>query len=232
MYLAMPSLLISIIYDYWPLGRWFCVLWCIGDFVGGNLSIIILTVITYHRLQCIRKPFIAKKSTFDSLVPFLSIAPIVFTFWSLPIFHAVNTANDNISSFALMNSNECFFTHSFEYVLAVDLIAYIFPICLLIFLQFSIYINLKNKKTLINPAFNGQKQKTALSFDGKFNIEMIEKRKTLKSKSNQFLTNIEIVAKKRKSSLDETAKNFNKNELSLFHLVIRQMTLSVFFIFA
>ena len=179
------------------------------------MSIITLTIITYHRLQCIRKPFIAKKSMLESLVPFLIIAPINFTFWALPIFHAVNNANDNVNSFALMNSNECFFTYSFEYVLAVDLLAYIFPICLLIFLQFSIYINLKNKNSLINPAFH--KQKTTLSLDDKstitlrnipkFNKDLVDKRKALQSKSNQFLTNVEVVAKKRKSSLDENYCN-------------------------
>ncbi len=49
------------------------------------------------------------------------------------------------------NLRYCYFIFSFEYVLTVDLIAYVVPICLLIYFQLSIYLALKSKKNLIKP---------------------------------------------------------------------------------
>ena len=69
--LAMPSLLVSVLYGYWPLGRNLCAVWAIGDFVGGNLSIITLTIVSLHRLKCIKKPFVAKKSMIECVIPSL-----------------------------------------------------------------------------------------------------------------------------------------------------------------
>jgi hypothetical protein len=38
--IAMPLMVITQLYLYWPLGADWCIMWCIGDFVGGNVSII------------------------------------------------------------------------------------------------------------------------------------------------------------------------------------------------
>ena len=38
--LAMPLMLIAQLYKYWPLSADWCIVWCIGDFIGGNVSII------------------------------------------------------------------------------------------------------------------------------------------------------------------------------------------------
>jgi hypothetical protein len=60
--IAMPSLLISILYDRWPFGSYMCALWALGDFIGGNISICTLTLVSYHRLKCIRQPFASNSS--------------------------------------------------------------------------------------------------------------------------------------------------------------------------
>ena len=148
--IAMPSLLISAVYGYWPLGPHFCALWSIGDFVGGNLSIITLTIVSGHRLQCIKKPFVTKKSNKEALKPSLIAWPIVILFWSIPIFY-ISYRNNN---YRFMNSKECFFMYSFEYVLIADLVGYVLPVLLLVYFQTSIYISLKNKRKLINPKRN------------------------------------------------------------------------------
>jgi hypothetical protein len=111
-------------------------------------------MISHHRLKCIRKPFAIKKKTVkESLIPSLIIWPSAFLFWSIPIYFVVKSRNNvsfNINK-KYMNSNECYFMYSFEYVLFADLVAYVTPISLLIYFQLLIYRSLKGKKQFINP---------------------------------------------------------------------------------
>ncbi|CAF0932383.1 unnamed protein product [Brachionus calyciflorus] len=147
--IAMPLLLVSTLYDYWPFSEDMCVLFIIGDFVGGNISMITLTIISYHRLKCIKKPFgVIKKTHFESLLPSLFLWPIIFLFWTIPTIIIVKNLNIKNS---YMNRRDCYYKYSLEYVIIVDLIAYILPIFLLMFFQISIYVSLKNKKKLMNP---------------------------------------------------------------------------------
>ena len=154
--IAMPSLLITALYEYWPLGQNMCALWAVGDFVGGNLSIITLTIVSLHRLRCIKKPSVSKKSTFESLIPSLIAWPLVILFWTIPIL-VINQKNLNFTNY---DSSDCFFIYSFEYVLVVDLVAYVLPVALLVYFQVSIYVSLKNKKKLIHSKRNNSVSNT------------------------------------------------------------------------
>ena len=174
--IAMPSLLVAIMYGRWPLGRHFCALWSIGDFVGGNLSIITLTIVSCHRLQCIKKPFASKKTNTQALLPSLVAWPIVIVFWSVPIL----LINYKTNNYRFMNSNDCFFMYSFEYVLFADLVGYVLPVVLLVYFQMSIYISLKNKRKLINPKRN------SVSSDGNRVSSLFLKCKTLSAKPAEF----------------------------------------------
>ena len=87
---AMPSMLVNTLYGYWPLGDNLCILFILGDFIGGNISIITLAIISYHRLQCIRHPYGMKKYTlFEMLFPALIVWPLVITFWTLPTIYII-----------------------------------------------------------------------------------------------------------------------------------------------
>lgn len=55
--IAMPCMLISTLFEYWPLSENLCIVFILGDFIGGNISIITLTIISHHRLKCIREPY-------------------------------------------------------------------------------------------------------------------------------------------------------------------------------
>lgn len=147
--IAMPCMLLYCLYGYWPLSDNACIIFILGDFVGGNISIITLTVISYHRYKCIKRPFIVKKNTiFESLMPSFIIWPAVILFWTIP---AIIIVQQNKKNNKYMNTNHCFYMHSFIYVLIVDIVAYVLPVVLLVFLQFSIYRLLKKKASSFNP---------------------------------------------------------------------------------
>lgn len=149
---AMPLLLAShSMYGLWPYTENLCILFIVGDFVGGNISIITLTIISWHRLECIRKPYVQRnKSMGDNLLPALVIWPLVFSFWTLLAIYIVKVRN------RFMSLEDCFFLYSFEYVVVVDLIAYVLPICLLVYFQVGIYLGLRNKNNFIKPVASGQ----------------------------------------------------------------------------
>ena len=149
--IAMPLLLAShSIYGSWPYHENLCILFIVGDFVGGNISIITLTIISWHRLNCIRKPVLQKsKSMREFLMPAFIVWPLVFSFWTLLAVYIVKVRN------RFMRLEDCFFMYSFEYVIVVDLIAYVVPICLLVYFQISIYFGLRNKSNFIKPVTLG-----------------------------------------------------------------------------
>ena len=133
--IAMPLLLAShSVHGNWPYNENICVLFIIGDFVGGNISIITLTMISWHRLDCIRKPYQVQKnkSIVDYLQPAFIVWPLVFSFWTILAIYIVKVHN------RFMRLEDCFFMYSFEYVIVVDLFAYVLPICLLVYFQVSI----------------------------------------------------------------------------------------------
>lgn len=145
--IAMPLLLASHLFQgSWPYNENVCIFFIIGDFVGGNISIITLMIISYHRLNCIKRPYeMKKKSMFEFLFPALIVWPFVCLFWTLLAIYIVKVKN------RLMKPDDCFLLFSFQYVIVVDLLAYVFPICLLIYFQISIYLCLRNKNNFIKP---------------------------------------------------------------------------------
>ncbi|RNA31023.1 muscarinic acetylcholine receptor M4-like [Brachionus plicatilis] len=145
---AMPLMLVSTLYDNWPFNEDMCILFILGDFVGGNISMLLLMVIAFHRLRCIKKPFgMIKKSRFELFIPSLVIWPTVFFFWTIPTMLIVKNSRRK----KFMDPRDCYFMYSFEYVMVVDLMAYLVPIFLLIFFQVSIYHALKKRKKFMNP---------------------------------------------------------------------------------
>lgn len=84
-------------------------------------------------------------------MPSMIIWSTVATFWIIPIVLIVSNPEYTRSQ---MDFENCYFRYSFEYVIFVDLIAYIMPICLMIYFQGSIYIALKKKKNFVNPILN------------------------------------------------------------------------------
>lgn len=146
--IAMPLMLVSTLYDSWPFNENMCILFIIGDFVGGNISMLLLMIIAYHRLRCIRKPFgMIKMSTIELFIPSFFIWPVVFLFWTIPSILIVKNSRRK----KYMNPRDCYFMFSFEYVIVVDLLAYLIPIFSLIFFQVSIYFALKKRKKFMNP---------------------------------------------------------------------------------
>lgn len=146
--IAMPLMLVSTLYDSWPFNENMCILFIIGDFVGGNISMLLLMIIAYHRLRCIRKPFgMINMSQIELFIPSLFIWPVVFLFWTIPTILIVKNSRRK----KYMNPRDCYFMFSFEYVLVADLMAYLIPIFALIFFQVSIYFALKKRKKFMNP---------------------------------------------------------------------------------
>ncbi len=172
--IAMPSLLVSILYKRWPFGATMCAFWTLADFIGGNISICTLTIVSHHRLKCIKQPFATAAAATSSsssssssstnkktktshsslslspicrqsLKPSCVLWPLIVTFWSVPILY-VTLFNRNKLSYAHMNENDCFFTYSFAYVFVTDLLAYVLPVVLLVYFQISIYVALLNNK--------------------------------------------------------------------------------------
>jgi hypothetical protein len=158
---AMPLKLTShSLHGHWTYDSNVCILFIVGDFVGGNVSIITLTIISFYRLECIRKPYLRKKSTLEMLLPVLILWPVVFSFWTLLAIYAVKYNNHHPA-----NRNDCYIIFSFETTLLVDLIAYICPVALLIYFQISIFFNLKKKNKFIRPSLTNNffNQKEALN---------------------------------------------------------------------
>jgi hypothetical protein len=186
-------MLILSFYGFWPFGDNLCIVFILGDFIGGNISIITLTIISHHRLRCIRQPYGMKKcTTFEMLLPALIIWPVIITFWTLPTILIIKNQKYRSQYY---NLRYCYFMFSFEYVLIVDLVAYCLPIFLLVYFQVSIYFALKTKKSLIKPI----QQKNRLL------TKLITHSQAVSSNSNGFVTHL--------LPLQQT--NENKNNLIL-----------------
>ena len=185
---------------------------CISDFVGGNISIIYLVVISYHRLQCIRDPYGNKKiSLKDSLKPSMIIWPLVFIFWALPIILIIK--NYELTK-NYMNFKHCYFMYTFEYVIIVDLVAYVLPAIMVIILQVLIYSSLKNKNKLVGPILNKLNYRyghNSVYYQTNSKYKLPTKSLVLNSpkKNSLVLTSefssdfAEVIIQRRKASLDE-----------------------------
>jgi hypothetical protein len=170
----------------------------------------------------------------------------VASFWIIPIVLIVSNPEYTRSQ---MDFENCYFRYSFEYVICVDLIAYIMPICLMIYFQASIYVALKKKKNFVNPILNSlqSKKNTPISTE---NITLKSVRSNQKDRielgnipsasqhnmnkqnklSRRFSRNVSIDLEKskaaRKSSLDELKKSdvtiisTNPNKTTLESLIL------------
>ena len=156
--IAMPCMMISTLYEYWPLSNDFCIAWCIGDFISGHVSFLCLCVISYHRLECIRDPVgIKKKPKTHSFLPIALIWSISVVFWTISIVFI--RKNYSRSSY-LIDYKECYYLYNLEFILVIDLIVYIIPICYIVILQLLIYVFLKNKDRLINLSSRHESQRS------------------------------------------------------------------------
>lgn len=143
---AMPLMLASnTTHGFWPYSENLCIVFIIGDFVGGNVGIITLVIISYYRLECIRNPYLKKKTKLEMILPALIIWPVVFAFWTLLSIYNVKFKMHPLTT------SDCFLMFSFEITLLVNLFTYVFPFLLLVYFQYSIYINLKKKNKFIQP---------------------------------------------------------------------------------
>jgi hypothetical protein len=202
--IAMPSMLILTLYGHWPLGDNLCIVFILGDFIGGNISIVTLTIISHHRLRCIQRPYGMKKyTTFEMLLPALIIWPLVIAFWTLPTMMIIK--NQKYRSM-YNNLRYCYFIFSFEYVLLVDLIAYVVPICMLIYFQVSIYFALKSKKNLIKPIQQKNKLLTKLIANDNTGFGS-----TSSSAITQNLLNSNNLFNKRANNVEDDTSNSNNN---------------------
>ena len=94
--------------------------WCIADFVGTNVSLLLLMLVSRYRLRCIKSPFKLQKSTWHALAPSLLIWPCALAFWAVPIVLVIS--NPEHTQFQ-MDFHNCYFRYTFKYVAVVDLIA-------------------------------------------------------------------------------------------------------------
>lgn len=146
--IAMPSLLIPTLYDYWPFGRGLCILWCISDFFGCNVSSLSLVMISLYRLKCIKKPFMKKSIERKLQIMSLAVIWIVpFICWTISII-VIQLRTD---SYLYMNPNQCYFMYSFTYVMIADTLSYLLPAIVLILIQFMIFFSIKNHTKRVEP---------------------------------------------------------------------------------
>lgn len=135
---------------------------------------------------------------------------MVSLFWTIPIVWIIkNPSQTKIH----MNFKDCYFMYSLEYVLAVDIIAYVSPIVSLIVFQILIYFALKKKDRIINPILDNLKQQQ------KFNKINLEKKNHLNIPTRKLSINELKLNElgKRKNSLDSMI--FTKFTESSFNLI-------------
>lgn len=145
----MPSLLLSILYGYWPLSVEFCIIWCVSDSFVCNVSSLSLLLISIHRLKCIISPTVALRD--EKFSKTISL-PILVT-WFIPLVYWIISIFSFMSISHLMNKFDDKRQCDFEFPLEFDIISSILfdflPVIGIFILQIWIYFALKSKSRKI-----------------------------------------------------------------------------------
>jgi hypothetical protein len=185
--IAMPSLLVSTLYGYWPFSRSLCIIWTVCDLFGCNVSCLSLVMISSYRLKCIKKPFI-RKSKHETKIQFI----LILIVWLVPFISWLTSIISSENSQII--SNQCNFIYKFYYVVTADILAYLVPAVTLIVIQISIYFALKKQENKILPKIIPQYNHiivTAFRFSTNIDTDEIEKlpvrskTKSIKSGQNE-----------------------------------------------